>query len=94
MLSLRKTFPLPHASMAQLVEQRIRNAQVMGSSPIGSSTEEPPQNVEFSMLSGGFLLSSKRKTLFASSGISLSARLCAATVDSIRSSAYIVGEPT
>ena len=54
MLSLRKTFPLPHASMAQLVEQRIRNAQVMGSSPIGSSTEKPPLNVEFSMLGGGF----------------------------------------
>ena len=41
--------------MAQLVEQRIRNAQVMGSSPIGSSTEKPPLNVEFSMLGGGFL---------------------------------------
>ena len=27
----------------------------MGSSPIGSSTEKPPLNVEFSMLSGGFL---------------------------------------
>ena len=40
--------------MAQLVEQRIRNAQVMGSSPIGSSTEKPPLNVEFSMPGGGF----------------------------------------
>ena len=55
MLSLRKILPLPYASMAQLVEQRIRNAQVMGSSPIGSSTEKPPLNVEFSMLGGGFL---------------------------------------
>ena len=28
------------ASVAQSVEQRIRNAQVMGSSPIGSSTKK------------------------------------------------------
>ena len=30
-----------HASVAQLVEQRIRNAQVIGSSPIRSSKEPP-----------------------------------------------------
>ena len=38
-------------------ENKIRNAQVMGSSPIGSSTEKPPLNVEFSMIGGGFYLS-------------------------------------
>ena len=32
---------LSYAGMAQLVEQRIRNAQVIGSSPITSSKEKP-----------------------------------------------------
>ncbi len=32
---------IEYAGMAQLVEQRIRNAQVIGSSPITSSIEKP-----------------------------------------------------
>lgn len=56
MLLLRKIFPLPCASMAQLVEQRIRNAQVMGSSPIGSSKRKPPLNIEISTFSGGIFI--------------------------------------
>ena len=42
-----------YASVAQLAEQRIRNAQVAGSIPAGSSTKKPPKDkVSF----GGFCL--------------------------------------
>ena len=41
-----------NACVAQLVEQRIRNAQVAGSSPAGSSTEKPAENVWFQVFSG------------------------------------------
>ena len=47
---------LSYAGMAQLVEQRIRNAQVVGSSPITSSKEET-MNLRFMVSS---FLSRKR----------------------------------
>ena len=38
---MRELNSVHDASVAQLVEQRIRNAQVIGSSPIRSSIENP-----------------------------------------------------
>ena len=46
--------PLIFASVAQLAEQRIRNAQVAGSIPAGSSIRKPPINVGISTSIGGF----------------------------------------
>ena len=39
---LRRPFPIFQADVAQLVEQSIRNRQVIGSSPIVGSTADAP----------------------------------------------------